>query len=429
MSPLNSIVVNYNMNEMFSVFPKAADLSKARLSAFRSSVPGYYNDTDVLTAFNSGFLSTQAQKIVPYEGDAMGYISLPIFPSYDQNNGADQLVAKIEAYFQWAAFFKDVLPIQAKGIVFVLENQCSPEVLSSQVNGKDDIFSYQVNGKDVAFLGKGDLHDARFNNYETKASLSNITTIEDGTEFGIDFDGANCLVSIRIYPSVEFYDQYTSSLPIMMTVTVVMAFLFTMGLFLFYNRLVERRQQMVLTKAVESRAFVSSLFPKSIAERILKDNNESDTAETTMSSKGKIRSWLDPAITNTGAKSLVKQSPLLLKPMADLFLNTTVMFADIAGFTAWSSSREPSQVFLLLQSVYHAYDVMAKRRRVFKVETIGDSYVAVTGLPEPQRHHALIMARFASDCLKKFIVVTRELDVKLGPGTSGKFILRLSIIL
>jgi class 3 adenylate cyclase len=47
------------------------------------------------------------------------------------------------------------------------------------------------------------------------------------------------------------------------------------------------------------------------------------------------------------------------------------MFADIAGFTAWSSVREPSQVFTLLETVYHAFDVIAKRRRVFKVETVG----------------------------------------------------------
>lgn len=47
------------------------------------------------------------------------------------------------------------------------------------------------------------------------------------------------------------------------------------------------------------------------------------------------------------------------------------MFADIAGFTAWSSVREPSQVFTLLETVYHAFDTIAKRRRVFKVETVG----------------------------------------------------------
>jgi class 3 adenylate cyclase len=57
------------------------------------------------------------------------------------------------------------------------------------------------------------------------------------------------------------------------------------------------------------------------------------------------------------------------------------MFADIAGFTAWSSEREPSQVFQLLETVYAGFDAIAKRIGVFKVETIGDCYMAVTGLP------------------------------------------------
>ena len=43
------------------------------------------------------------------------------------------------------------------------------------------------------------------------------------------------------------------------------------------------------------------------------------------------------------------------------------MFSDNAGFTAWSSVREPTQVFTLLETVYHAFDVFAKRRGVFKV--------------------------------------------------------------
>jgi len=82
------------------------------------------------------------------------------------------------------------------------------------------------------------------------------------------------------------------------------------------------------------------------------------------------------------------------EPIADLFPYCTVMFADVAGFTAWSSTRAPEQVFVLLQTLYQAFDVIAKRRKVFKVETIGDSYVAVTGLPDPQPNHAVIMARY-----------------------------------
>ena len=105
------------------------------------------------------------------------------------------------------------------------------------------------------------------------------------------------------------------------------------------------------------------------------------------------------------------------QPIADLFPHCTVFFADIVGFTAWSSTREPAQVFLLLQAVYQAFDCLAKKRRVFKVETIGDSYVAVTGLPEPQANHAVIMVRFASECLIKMGIITKELEVTLGPDT------------
>jgi Adenylate and Guanylate cyclase catalytic domain len=41
------------------------------------------------------------------------------------------------------------------------------------------------------------------------------------------------------------------------------------------------------------------------------------------------------------------------------------------GFTAWSSKREPCQVFRLLETLYGEFDILAKNRRVFKVETVG----------------------------------------------------------
>jgi class 3 adenylate cyclase len=85
------------------------------------------------------------------------------------------------------------------------------------------------------------------------------------------------------------------------------------------------------------------------------------------------------------------------KPMADLFPETTIMFADIVGFTAWSSSKEPSQVFTLLETIYQAFDDIARRRRVFKVETIEDCYVAVCGLPAPRKDHAIVRARFSHE--------------------------------
>jgi class 3 adenylate cyclase len=93
------------------------------------------------------------------------------------------------------------------------------------------------------------------------------------------------------------------------------------------------------------------------------------------------------------------------------------MFADISGFTAWASVREPSQVFTLLEAIYHSFDHIAKKRRVFKVETIGDCYVAVTGLSDPQDDHAVIMGKFAMECMLKMNELTQKLEVSLGPDT------------
>lgn len=94
------------------------------------------------------------------------------------------------------------------------------------------------------------------------------------------------------------------------------------------------------------------------------------------------------------------------------------LFVFCFSFTAWSSAREPSQVFILLETIYHEFDAIAKRRRVFKVEVVGDCYVAVCGLPDPRPDHAVVMAKFASECVHEMTRISGELESELGPDTS-----------
>jgi class 3 adenylate cyclase len=98
----------------------------------------------------------------------------------------------------------------------------------------------------------------------------------------------------------------------------------------------------------------------------------------------------------------------------------------LSGFTAWSSMREPAQVFQLLETIYSEFDSIAKRRRIFKVETVGDCYVAACGLPDPRRDHAVAMARFARDCRACMMSLMNELEVTLGPDT-GELGLRVGL--
>ena len=41
----------------------------------------------------------------------------------------------------------------------------------------------------------------------------------------------------------------------------------------------------------------------------------------------------------------------------------------------------------------------------------------MTGLPDPREDHAVVMAIFARECMKKMQVLAKELEVKLGPDT------------
>jgi hypothetical protein len=45
-----------------------------------------------------------------------------------------------------------------------------------------------------------------------------------------------------------------------------------------------------------------------------------------------------------------QQQHLDSKPLAELYLETTVICCNITGFTSWASTREPSQVFTLLET-------------------------------------------------------------------------------
>jgi class 3 adenylate cyclase len=106
------------------------------------------------------------------------------------------------------------------------------------------------------------------------------------------------------------------------------------------------------------------------------------------------------------------------KVFAEMFTAVTIIFADISGFTAWSSMRKPVKVFQILETLYSAFDEAAKELGVFKVETIGYCYVAVVGLPVPRAVHAVAKFRFAHEVHKCIGTLTKALEVQQGTGTS-----------
>eukprot|EP00980_Cylindrotheca_fusiformis_P023348 scaffold10399_cov113-Cylindrotheca_fusiformis.AAC.8 len=80
----------------------------------------------------------------------------------------------------------------------------------------------------------------------------------------------------------------------------------------------------------------------------------------------------------------------------------TIFFSDIVGFTQLSAQLPPRKVALLLNRLYTKFDALSQKHDVFKVETIGDAYMAVTNLVKNQeKDHAKRIAEFAIDAVRE----------------------------
>jgi len=252
-----------------------------------------------------------------------------------------------------------------------------------------------------------------------------------------------------------------------------LVFVLTSVVFCTYDRCVARRQSVLKDTAERSTEVISSLFPRNVRDRMfdaktgaMSDESRRSVSSTnrTSASSGLSKSFvrrscmMDASSRNSGGRfNHSSVSPFdndeditfhESLPIADLYPSTSVFFADIAGkqkvggilwgqyiftsiasnifpflqfnsgFTKWSSEREPQEVFQLLETLYGRFDKTAKRLKVFKIETIGDCYVCVTGIPHAQTFHAVILARFAARCLTDMSYVCHKLAGLLGEDTA-----------
>jgi class 3 adenylate cyclase len=69
--------------------------------------------------------------------------------------------------------------------------------------------------------------------------------------------------------------------------------------------------------------------------------------------------------------------------------SASVLFADIVGFTRIAEGLTPKQLVGELDEYFRHFDRVVRRRHLEKIKTIGDAYMAVGGIPQPNRTHAV----------------------------------------
>ncbi|MDB9527277.1 adenylate/guanylate cyclase domain-containing protein [Oscillatoria sp. CS-180] len=86
--------------------------------------------------------------------------------------------------------------------------------------------------------------------------------------------------------------------------------------------------------------------------------------------------------------TIAEQLKMEVGAIASRFEEATILFADIVDFTGLSTQMSPNELVCLLNEVFSAFDCIAESLGLEKIKTIGDAYMVVGGLPNPQPDHA-----------------------------------------
>jgi len=113
--------------------------------------------------------------------------------------------------------------------------------------------------------------------------------------------------------------------------------------------------------------------------------------------------------------------------IADRIDMLSVMFADLAGFTAAAHDLAPEQVVDFLDTLVRSLDALCDELNVDKIKTIGDSYMAAGGFNGRAADGAIAVGRLA---LKMMAIIERQpplgrrklkfrVGIHCGPATAG----------
>ena len=115
------------------------------------------------------------------------------------------------------------------------------------------------------------------------------------------------------------------------------------------------------------------------------------------------------------------------RQVVERFDEVTILFCDLVGFTPMAARMEPDQLVALLNDVFSEIDCLAGKYGLEKIKTIGDTYMAAAGVPDPMLNHAGAVADFALELRARLSKVEHQwerpirirIGIHSGPVVAG----------
>ena len=167
-----------------------------------------------------------------------------------------------------------------------------------------------------------------------------------------------------------------------------------------------KAQEEALMQAEENAKLITQqniLLEEKVAERTLELAEKNDVLNVELQRSEQL-------LLNILPYETAQELKMSGKAVARFYPDITVMFTDFKGFTHIAEKLSPEQLVQEIDEFFTAFDLIMEKNGIEKIKTIGDAYMAASGLPAKNDTHALDMVNAAVDIIE-YMEVQKQIRI------------------